>query len=89
MPLSSADVIALMQSGKADILAGLLNQLGSCAPASPPKQMIESIRSYITEIRGLTQDDYRVISDNVQDFLLNKERGMEQFYEVIRQGTIK
>lgn len=59
MPLSSADVIALMQSGKADILAGLLNQLGSCAPASPPKQMIESIRSYITEIRGLTQDDYR------------------------------
>lgn len=37
----------------------------------------------------LTQDDYRVISDNVQDFLLNKERGMEQFYEVIRQGTIK
>jgi hypothetical protein len=37
----------------------------------------------------LTQEDYRVISDNVQDFLLNKERGMEQFYEVIRQGTIK
>jgi hypothetical protein len=31
--------------------------------------------------------DYASISDNVSDFLLNKERGLEQFYEIVRQGT--
>jgi len=27
------------------------------------------------------------VSANVVDFLVNKERGLEQFYEVIRLGT--
>lgn len=35
----------------------------------------------------LTVPDYANISDNVVDFLMNKERGLEQFYEVIRNGT--
>lgn len=35
----------------------------------------------------LEQKDYASVSDNVVDFLINKERGLEQFYEVIRQGT--
>jgi hypothetical protein len=35
----------------------------------------------------LVKGDYSVVSDNVYDFLMNKERGLEQFYEVIRQGT--
>lgn len=35
----------------------------------------------------LKESDYASVSDNVVDFLLNKERGLEQFYEVIRQGT--
>ncbi len=35
----------------------------------------------------LAKADYAFVSDNVVDFLTNKERGLEQFYEVIRQGT--
>lgn len=34
----------------------------------------------------LSNGDYRNVSDNVSDFLLNKERGLEQFYEVVRNG---
>lgn len=34
----------------------------------------------------LSNSDYRNVSDNVSDFLLNKERGLEQFYEVVRNG---
>ncbi len=35
----------------------------------------------------LSNGDYRNISENVSDFLLNKERGLEQFYEVVRNGV--
>lgn len=35
----------------------------------------------------LNRSDYAFVSENVVDFLTNKERGLEQFYEVIRQGT--
>ncbi|MBX3190234.1 MAG: hypothetical protein KF819_24760 [Labilithrix sp.] len=35
----------------------------------------------------LDPKDYNSVSENVVDFLLSKERGLEQFYEVIRQGT--
>lgn len=35
----------------------------------------------------LDRADYANVTDNVSDFLLNKEHGLEQFYEVIRQGT--
>jgi len=35
----------------------------------------------------LKRSDYSSVSANVIDFLVNKERGLEQFYEVIRQGT--
>lgn len=35
----------------------------------------------------LANGDYKNISDNVSDFLLNKERGLEQFYEVVRNGV--
>jgi hypothetical protein len=35
----------------------------------------------------LDRGDYKNVSENVVDFLTNKERGLEQFYEVIRQGT--
>jgi hypothetical protein len=35
----------------------------------------------------LAKDDYAYVTDQVHDFLVNRERGLEQFYEVIRQGT--
>ena len=37
----------------------------------------------------LEASDYGSIAANVSDFLLNKERGMEQFYEIVRQGTVR
>jgi hypothetical protein len=36
----------------------------------------------------LRPQDYASIADNVSDFLSNKERGLEQFYEIVRQGTL-
>jgi hypothetical protein len=35
----------------------------------------------------LAREDYGNVSEQVLDFLINKERGLEQFYEVVRQGT--
>ncbi len=35
----------------------------------------------------LAKSDYANVSEQVLDFLTNKERGLEQFYEVVRQGT--
>jgi hypothetical protein len=35
----------------------------------------------------LAREDYASVSQNVVEFLTDKERGLEQFYEVIRQGT--
>ena len=37
----------------------------------------------------LGPSDYANIADNVSDFLLDKERGLEQFYEIVRQGTVR
>lgn len=31
--------------------------------------------------------DYKAVTHEVNDFLLNKERGLEQFYEIVRRGT--
>jgi hypothetical protein len=35
----------------------------------------------------LKQEDYASIGDNVVEFLTNKENGLEQFYEVIKNGV--
>jgi hypothetical protein len=35
----------------------------------------------------LNGDDYTSIAANMNDFLTDKEHGLEQFYEVIRKGT--
>ena len=35
----------------------------------------------------LQQEDYASVSKNVAEFLTDPQRGLEQFYEVIRQGT--
>ena len=35
----------------------------------------------------LDAGDYQSIAVNVTDFLTDKQRGMEQFYEVVRLGT--
>jgi hypothetical protein len=37
----------------------------------------------------LQASDYASIADHVSSFLLDKERGLEQFYEIVRQGTVK
>jgi hypothetical protein len=36
----------------------------------------------------LQASDYQTIADNVSQFLLDQQRGLEQFYAVVRQGTV-
>ena len=40
-------------------------------------------------IDKLSGSDYGSISSNLFDFLMNKQRGMEQFYEIVRQGIVR
>ncbi|NOU27405.1 MAG: hypothetical protein HOO96_05800 [Polyangiaceae bacterium] len=35
----------------------------------------------------LDSADYQSISNTVTEFLISKERGLEQFYEIVRKGT--
>jgi hypothetical protein len=49
-----------------------VNRVNSTVTATPAK---------------LTGADYANIADNIGDFLASKERGLEQFYEIVRQGT--
>jgi hypothetical protein len=35
----------------------------------------------------LQPGDYASIAGQVNDFLMNKEFGLEQFYEIVRKGT--
>ena len=35
----------------------------------------------------LAPGDYGAIAGQVNDFLVNKEFGLEQFYEIVRKGT--
>jgi hypothetical protein len=56
---------------------------------------LETIMDVIADVNRTAPDqtdklaatDYASIADNVSDFLLNKERGLEQFYAIVRQGT--
>lgn len=57
--LSGADILNLANNGKAEVIAGMLNGLAACSPAAPPRQLIESVRSMLMEMRTLTFDDYR------------------------------
>ncbi len=66
------------------------------AGAGPQKQSpVEVIIDVIADVNRAAPEradkldgaDYANIADNVSDFLLNKERGLEQFYEIVRQGT--
>jgi hypothetical protein len=61
----------------------------------PTKTPLEVIMDVIADVNRvdpvrtekLGADDYASITYHVTDFLLNKERGLEQFYEIVRQGT--
>jgi hypothetical protein len=66
------------------------------AAGGPKKQApLEVIMDVIADVNRAMPDradkldagDYANIADNVSDFLLNRERGLEQFYEIVRQGT--
>ncbi len=56
---------------------------------------LEVILDVIADVNRVAPDqtdklgaqDYASIADNVGDFLVNKEHGLEQFYEIVRQGT--
>jgi hypothetical protein len=64
------------QKGKTplEVMIDAIAEVNRLDPTRPPEER-------------LANPDYRNISDNVSDFLLNKERGLEQFYEVVRNGV--
>lgn len=64
---------------------------GNLAGMTPLEVFIDVVaevnRAAPGETAKLEAKDYSVISENVADFLLNKERGLEQFYEIVKKGT--
>lgn len=64
---------------------------GNLAGMTPLEVFIDVIAEVNREAPGQTTKletkDYVLISDNVADFLLNKERGLEQFYQIVKRGT--
>src|SRR5262249_40908093 len=63
-------------------------------PTQTPLEVILDVIGDVNRAQPGTPDklaatDYANIADNVSDFLLNKERGLEQFYEIVRQGTVR
>jgi len=82
------------------ILSVALQKLVTPMPGEggkPTQTPLEVIMDVIADVNRnapgagdkLQAGDYGNIADNVSDFLLNKERGMEQFYEIVRQGTVR
>ena len=65
------------------------------ASGKPGETPMEVILDVIADVNRQAPDqtgklgsqDYASIQDNVVDFLTNKERGLEQFYAIVRQGT--
>lgn len=85
------DPNAVLSAGLANLVKPIAE--GPLAGQTPLDVIIDVIADLNRVDPGLTYggtlelDDYVHVADNITDFLLNKERGLEQFYEVIRQGT--
>jgi hypothetical protein len=64
---------------------------GDKAGETPLEVMLDVVdsvnRAAPQDVSQLDAADYASISNNVSEFLLDKQRGMEQFYEVVRLGT--
>jgi hypothetical protein len=72
------------------VLKQFVTPMGEGRPA-PIEVLVDVIadvnRADPSSTDKLAGDDYRNISVEVSDFCLNKSRGLEQIYEVIRQAT--
>ena len=53
------------------------------------RQTLSILAPFLKQEYHWSNTDYANIADNVSDFLVNKERGLEQFYEIVRQGTVR
>jgi hypothetical protein len=80
------------------MLANVVTPMKTPDGKTPGRTPLEVVIEVIAEVNRvepqkrddkLSSDDYKSIADNVTDFLSNKERGMEQFYETIKKGTVK
>lgn len=65
---------------------------GKGNPTQAPLEVILDViadvnRGDPSQTNKLASDDYKSVAGNVSSFLLDKQSGLEQFYEVIRQGT--
>jgi hypothetical protein len=63
-------------------------------PTQTPLEVIMDVVADVNRLDPGSKDaldsgDFANIADNVSDFLLNKERGMEQLYAIVREGTVR
>ena len=83
------------------VLTIALQNLVKPMPGQPtgkvPQTPLEVIIDAIAEINRVAPDDfaaklqgpdYASMNTQMSEFMLDKERGLEQFYEIIRQGTV-
>jgi hypothetical protein len=78
-------------------LANLVTPMDTGDPTKPGETPLEVIIDIIADVNRAAPDqpdvkldatDYQSISDNVTSFLIDKQRGLEQFYQVIRDGSV-
>ena len=76
----------------ANLVTPMKNPDGSMGQA--PLQVIMDVigdvnRADPSQAGKFAGTDYANIADNVSSFMLDKERGLEQFYQIVRNGTVK
>lgn len=71
------------------VLANLVKPIDTTQPSETALEVLVDVAADVHRFDSsdggpLTDDDYRVISESVYDFLTNETRGVEQLYEVVR-----
>jgi len=71
------------------VLANLVKPIDESQPSETALEVLIDVAADIHRLDSsneepLADEDYRVISDSVHEFLTDKTRGMEQLYEVVR-----
>ncbi len=87
--LDPNEVLQVAMSKLVTPMPGANGQLGE-SPLEVIMDIIADVnRASPGALDKLSGSDYGSISSNLFDFLMNKERGMEQFYEIVRQGIVR
>jgi hypothetical protein len=91
-PLAEIDPNQVLNVALSNLVTPM--KTGDKAGETPLEVMLDTIDAVnraapdvSSSLDGLDAADYASISQNLDEFLLDKQRGLEQFYEVVRLGT--